>query len=228
MSLAHRPGRLVTALISSIIIITTGVGLADASPAQAPARPAVVSFQTVRLGDSGDTVQAVQLVLRSYGYSITVDGQFGPVTLDRVMRWQRSNGLVVDGIVGPQTLASLGLSGSPASAPTLPSPVSNAPKAPSVPTYNGGATGADQWHNLALNVGWTEAQWPHVRCIISRESNGIPSVVNSIGATGLMQILARYYPGQNLKDPRVNLTIGLQLYNSRGWQPWYHPTKPCY
>jgi hypothetical protein len=38
-----------------------------------------------------------------------VDGVFGPVTERAVKRFQRRKGLVVDGIVGPQTRAALGL-----------------------------------------------------------------------------------------------------------------------
>jgi hypothetical protein len=40
---------------------------------------------------------------------VAADGVFGPITERAVKRFQRSNGLLVDGIVGPQTRAALGL-----------------------------------------------------------------------------------------------------------------------
>jgi len=35
------------------------------------------------------------------------DGWFGPGTESRVKKWQRSNGLTADGIVGPKTWAKM-------------------------------------------------------------------------------------------------------------------------
>jgi cell wall-associated NlpC family hydrolase len=40
---------------------------------------------------------------------VTVDGEYGPVSRAAVRRYQAEHGLVVDGVVGPQTLGSLGL-----------------------------------------------------------------------------------------------------------------------
>jgi peptidoglycan hydrolase-like protein with peptidoglycan-binding domain len=40
---------------------------------------------------------------------VPVDGEYGPITRRAVKRFQARNGLVVDGIVGPQTLAALGI-----------------------------------------------------------------------------------------------------------------------
>jgi peptidoglycan DL-endopeptidase CwlO len=40
---------------------------------------------------------------------VTVDGEYGPITRRAVRRYQARHGLIVDGIVGPQTLRSLGI-----------------------------------------------------------------------------------------------------------------------
>lgn len=47
------------------------------------------------------------MILASHGYSVTVDGVFGPQTEKAVRHWQKVNGLFVDGIPGPVTMRSL-------------------------------------------------------------------------------------------------------------------------
>jgi cell wall-associated NlpC family hydrolase len=60
------------------------------------------------------TTMAVQRAL-----GVPADGDYGPITRAAVRRFQQAHGLAVDGVVGPQTLAALGLSGAGA-APTAP------------------------------------------------------------------------------------------------------------
>ena len=48
---------------------------------------------------------------------LTIDGNYGPMSQAAVMAFQRSKGLTVDGVVGPQTLAALGISGTSSAAP---------------------------------------------------------------------------------------------------------------
>jgi peptidoglycan hydrolase-like protein with peptidoglycan-binding domain len=163
---------------------------------------------------------------------LAIDGDYGPQTTKAVLHWQKVNGLIEDGISGPQTLASMRGAGCGVFvAPVASNSKANPTKGGSSSTPRGKTygPGADQWHDLAISVGWTEAQWPTVRCIIGRESNGRPEVSNSAGATGLMQILQSHRPGMNLKDPATNLRVGLEMYNARGgWGDWFHPSKPCY
>jgi hypothetical protein len=74
-------------------------------------------------GDKGQDVIEVQYQLRALGYSLSVDGTFGAQTDRAVRSWQRSNGLIVDGIVGPATSASLAKAvrvSPPPSQPTVP------------------------------------------------------------------------------------------------------------
>jgi 3D (Asp-Asp-Asp) domain-containing protein len=58
----------------------------------------------VKFGMRGDKVQAVQTMLSEKGfYSGAIDGIFGKYTLEAVKEFQRSQGLVADGIVGYDT-----------------------------------------------------------------------------------------------------------------------------
>ena len=70
----------------------------DASSAQPSAG------DVVRRGDSGPLVRAIQSKL-----GVNVDGVFGPLTESAVMAFQRSHGLVVDGVVGAKTTYALAL-----------------------------------------------------------------------------------------------------------------------
>lgn len=49
----------------------------------------------------GNDVARVQEALKKAGFSITVDGVFGPHTYEVVKQFQDKNGLMVDGVVGP-------------------------------------------------------------------------------------------------------------------------------
>ena len=61
-------------------------------------------------GSEGETVTRIQTNLKKWGYySGPVDGVFGTKTSRAVRSFQRKNGLTEDGIVGPRTLAALGI-----------------------------------------------------------------------------------------------------------------------
>ncbi len=59
----------------------------------------------LRVGSRGAAVKAMQQDL-----NIDADGRFGPGTKKAVMEFQSANGLVADGMAGPNTLAKLGSS----------------------------------------------------------------------------------------------------------------------
>lgn len=74
-------------------------------PGIGPAHPRFPG--TVVRGSSGGVVKQVQRRLRAHGFTLAVDGRFGPET-DRVLRaFQRKRGLEVDGRAGPRTWAAL-------------------------------------------------------------------------------------------------------------------------
>lgn len=64
----------------------------------------------VKMGSVGADVTKVQIRLRTLGYFDSLcDGHFGKKTLGAVLAFQKLNDLVVDGIVGKNTLKALGL-----------------------------------------------------------------------------------------------------------------------
>ena len=64
----------------------------------------------LKLGSTGPDVEMLQRILFSIGYNPgPIDGIFGYKTRAAVMQFQKDNGLVPDGIVGPKTYAVLDL-----------------------------------------------------------------------------------------------------------------------
>ena len=74
------------------------------------------SAELYKKGSGGATVSEIQTRLKNWGYyNGAVDGVYGSQT-EKAVRWfQQKNGLSVDGQVGDQTLAALGMSVSGAS-----------------------------------------------------------------------------------------------------------------
>jgi predicted chitinase len=79
--------------------------LAVSTPAggQAPAYPG----SALRQGSKGAGVQTMQQQLVALGYTIGVDGNFGPGTRGAVVDFQGKKGLTNDGVCGPATWAAL-------------------------------------------------------------------------------------------------------------------------
>ena len=67
-----------------------------------------ITLSTLKMGDKGDSVKALQILLNGYGCSCgTADGDFGNKTASAVKLFQRKNGLTQDGIVGANTWKAL-------------------------------------------------------------------------------------------------------------------------
>jgi predicted chitinase len=70
---------------------------------EAPAYPGSV----LRQGSRGANVRTMQQRLSDLGYTLDVDGNFGPGTGRAVVAFQQKNNLGADGMVGPATWAAL-------------------------------------------------------------------------------------------------------------------------
>lgn len=90
---------------------TTGTPAATLGNATA-ANPYTEPTINVKQGSKGVGVQWAQYILYKAGYGVGtqasfVDGDFGPNTKTAVMKFQKTKGLEIDGIVGPATRAAL-------------------------------------------------------------------------------------------------------------------------
>src|SRR6266540_5106699 len=75
----------------------------------------------LQIGTSGTRVRALQEALLAHGFNPgLIDASFGPGTEAAVIAFQRSEGLLADGVVGPRTAAALGLLDAPAIPSVLP------------------------------------------------------------------------------------------------------------
>lgn len=94
---------------SSASTILAAIDLPDST--QIPAEPILISleiFRTLIFGDVGTDVEDLQIRLADLGYyTSSIDGEFGALTEDAVIRFQSDYGLQADGVVGSETLAAL-------------------------------------------------------------------------------------------------------------------------
>lgn len=92
-----------------------GIVNALADNTRQPAKPSIRSrsvnipvqnaTKNLVFGSRGEYVRVWQTTLNSLGYSMPVDSQFGTITKNKTIQFQRDNGLQADGIVGPATRA---------------------------------------------------------------------------------------------------------------------------
>jgi Transglycosylase-like domain/Putative peptidoglycan binding domain len=141
-----RGGGLSAALVA-LAVAVTGAGVAVGQSSGASGQ----SVGLLARGSSGPGVAAVQRAL-----GLRASGQFGSATERHVRALQRRRGLLVDGVVGPQTRGALGL-GAPVSTGTA-------------PAGNGSATGTG-----------AGSRSPGLQRIAQCESGGNPGAVSAGG-----------------------------------------------
>ena len=88
---------------SAVSTSTTGTTTAAATTAAAKK----VGTRTLRKGDRGTRVKALQALLTSAGFKTASDGQFGSSTVAVVKRFQRAANLKASGVADARTLSAL-------------------------------------------------------------------------------------------------------------------------
>ena len=103
---ADQVARRTYALANSLIAGYGRPNWAAASSGSAPSTPAASTTRILKQGMRGNDVKAMQQKLIKLGYNLGsggADGDFGPMTLMAVKKFQSEHGLIADGEVGPQT-----------------------------------------------------------------------------------------------------------------------------
>lgn len=102
---AHNNARYHVGYTEGYSLTIVHIGHVSSPPPPPPS--GVGGWPTEQYGNTGRDVESIQLLLQAHGYSLTADGDFGPITRTDVEAFQRAHGLSVDGVVGPHTWAAL-------------------------------------------------------------------------------------------------------------------------
>lgn len=104
--------RMIAAVVCAVCIFSAVTGaFLIFSPEENVTQESVAVLS--KYGSRGEEVRKIQERLKKWGYyKGNVDGIYGSQTKAAVEYFQRKNGLAVDGIAGPQTLAAIGISSS--------------------------------------------------------------------------------------------------------------------
>lgn len=198
-------------IVAAALYAPTG---AAATPARADTAPApaaaVVRQNSAESARISATLRALD-ALHRMGYTVNT-----PTRAVRAIRhWQRVNGLRVDGVVGPQTAASLDLGVGAAVTEAAPAVRDNLPPGASV--------------EAVIRFVWLDALEDRAVAIAFRESRLQPQVRNAC-CWGLFQINWEAHRGwlagigvtapAQLLDAGTNARAALALYGRDGWAPW--------
>lgn len=161
-------------------------------------------------GSTGQEVINIQSRLKNWGYYFgDVDGIFGYQTYQAVRWFQAKNGLTVDGIVGPETLAALG----------LPTGVTTTAYAPSSITNNKDV-------NLLAHLIYGEARGEPYTGQVAVGAVILNRVRDSRFPNTIAGVI--YQPGafDAVSDGQINLEPDRTAYNAardalNGWDPSY-------
>ena len=159
-----------------------------------------------KYGSRGEEVRTIQTKLKRWGYySGNVDGIYGSQTIAAVKWFQSKNGLTVDGIAGPKTLAAMGITGT---------------------SNNTGATASNSDLNLLAHLVYAEARGEPYSGQVAVAS----VVLNRVKSTSFPNTVAGviYERGafSVVSDGQINLTPNQTAISAardalNGWDPTY-------
>jgi putative chitinase len=194
----------------------------------------------LKQGSSGPDVTELQQKLKDLGFDPNgVDGNFGPGTKAAVIAFQQSKGLAADGMVGPATLAALGLGDGQGNADTASADTAGAESANTASTD--AASPADTDAAGGLNLGGLTGKLPaaviaqipeaarefgittnlrlaHFLSQCALESAGFTATVENLNysAQRLLQVFPKYFrgvdPNAYARNPEK---IGNRVYANR-------------
>jgi peptidoglycan hydrolase-like protein with peptidoglycan-binding domain len=194
----------ITALLALLVSLTALSGVASAAGSSAQSNKAAAT--TLKVGSRGAAVKKLQRKLH-----VQVTGYYGSQTKAAVKRYQRANGLKADGIAGPATLRSLGVSARSAS------------------YESGGASYSEGGSSSSSSSGGgSKVKLPaKLKRIAQCESGGDPTAISPDGRyRGKYQFdRATWKHSGGKGDPAAASEatqdrIALKLYRARGTAPW--------
>lgn len=158
--------------------------------------------QLIRQGSTGSTVREIQTRLKTWGYYTgSVDGIFGPLTESAVRFFQRKHGLAVDGIVGKQTAAAIG-----------------------VPLHNSGYNSANL--NLLARCVYAEARGEPYTGMVAVAAVVLNRVRDSRFPNTISGVIYQPWAFSSVDDGQINLTPDATAIRAaqdalNGWDPTY-------
>ena len=159
-----------------------------------------------KYGSRGEEVKQIQTKLKRWGYySGNIDGIYGTQTLEAVKWFQSKNGLSVDGIAGPKTLAAMGIMGT---------------------SNNTSSSTSNSDLNLLARLVYAEARGEPYTGQVAVAAVVLNRVKNSSFPNSVAGVIYQKGAFSVVDDGQINLTPNQTAYSAardaiNGWDPTY-------
>ena len=164
------------------------------------------SYALSKYGSRGEEVRQIQTKLKRWGYySGNIDGIYGSQTLSAVKWFQSKNGLTVDGIAGPKTLAAMGITGT---------------------SNNTSSSTSNSDLNLLARLVYAEARGEPYSGQVAVAAVVLNRVKNSSFPNSVAGVIYQKGAFSVVDDGQINLTPNQTAYSAardaiNGWDPTY-------